>query len=181
MLTCHHLFFVCLASMPLLSAATLERLTMDQMIDQSTEIVRARLISSAGVARGPVIYTAHQLQVLESLKGKLPAQTVVYTPGGTAMGLQQSFSGSPELKQGQEYVLFLWMGKSGLRQVIGLSQGAFTLRQNAAGEMVAAREPSRELMLSPDSGTPVKDDLLSVRLTELRRRVGARAHQEHRQ
>ena len=52
--------------------------------------------------------------------------------GGVAGGIRQSVSGAPELKPGQEYVLFLWTSRSGLTQVIGLSQGLFQLSEEGS-------------------------------------------------
>ena len=51
----------------------------------------------------------------------------VYLHGGTFQGLRQTFSGTPELTEGADYVFFLWAGKSGNRQIIGLSQGVLDI------------------------------------------------------
>ncbi len=48
-------------------------------------------------------------------------------------GVQQSFAGAPTLTAGQDYFLFLWTSKTGLTQVIGLSQGLFTVTTNSSG------------------------------------------------
>ena len=53
-------------------------------------------------------------------------------PGGVVNGIRQSVTGAPELKPGQEYVLFLWTSRSGLTQVIGLSQGLFKVSEEGS-------------------------------------------------
>jgi hypothetical protein len=167
---------------PLVRATTLERLTLDDMTLKSTAIVRARVTGShsayLGTGRGADIYTYYQLQVLETWKSPGPAPTLAPTevavPGGVANGIRQSVAGAPELKPGQEYVLFLWTSRSGLTQVIGLSQGVFNLSEESSGGgsgvALAQRPPASELMLNK-SGNPVVDRAVSYQLQELRQHV----------
>jgi hypothetical protein len=148
-------------------ATTLEQLTLDEMTQKSTAIVRARVTGSHSSYRGADIYTYFRLQVLENWKG--PTVTEVALPGGVVEGIRQTVSGAPELKSGQEYVLFLWTSRSGLTQVMGLSQGLFNLTTGSSGA-VAQRPPASELMLNR-SGLPVEDRAVSVPLQDLRGRV----------
>jgi len=97
----------------------------------------------------------------------------VALPGGSALGLQQAFAGTPELVPGGEYVFFLWTGKSGLTHVIGLSQGVFRLKSDGKGGLVAARSASPEAMLDPRTGRMVNDVSVRIGLGELRSRVAA--------
>jgi hypothetical protein len=95
-------------------------------------------------------------------------------PGGTARGLSQSFSGSPVLKQGDEFVFFLWTSKGGITWIIGLTQGLFSLAPGDAGtDRTATRSASRELMLDRQTSRPVKDSTLSMKLSDLRSRIAA--------
>ena len=48
-------------------------------------------------------------------------------------------AGAPTLAAGQDYVLFLWTSKSGLTQVIGLSQGLFNVITNSQGQSIVSR------------------------------------------
>jgi hypothetical protein len=150
------------------SATTLEQLSLDDMIQQSTAIVRARITGSRTSARAGDIYTYFQLQTIESWKGQTVTEVAV--PGGVANGVRQSVTGAPELKPGQEYVLFLWTGRSGLTQVIGLSQGLFRLSEEGSGGAVVQRPAAPELMLDR-SGRPVEDQAVSLKLQDLRARV----------
>jgi hypothetical protein len=156
---------ISLALVASLGATTLEQLTLDDMAQKSTAIVRARVTGSYAAKRGNDIYTYFQLEVLETWKSG-PATTEVAIPGGVVDEIRQSVAGAPELKLGQEYVLFLWTSRSGLTQVIGLSQGVFNL---AAGA-VANRAPATELMLD-GSGLPVQDRAVSMQLPDLKARV----------
>jgi hypothetical protein len=163
---------------PVLRATTLEQLTLDDMTQKSTAIVRARVTGShsayRGNGRGADIYTYYQIQVLETWKSAGPVPTEVAVPGGAANGIRQSVAGAPVLKPGQEYVLFLWTSRSGLTQVIGLSQGVFNLSVapsgGTSGGPVAQRPPASELMLN-SAGMPVEDRAVSYQLQDLRQRV----------
>ena len=153
-------------------ATTLEQLTLDDMARKSTEIVRARVTGSHTGMRGTSIFTFFQLQILENWKGQTVTEVAI--PGGVADGVRQAVSGAPELKTGQEYVLFLWTSRSGLTQVIGLSQGVFRLSEEGSGggsrASVAQRPAASELMLDR-SGRPVEDHAVSMPLRDLQARV----------
>ena len=165
---------ISLVVMAPLPATTLEQLTLDDMIQKSTAIVRARVTGShsgyLGANRGAGIYTYFQLQVLETWKSSGQATTEVAVPGGVVDGIRQSVAGAPALKPGQEYVLFLWTSRSGLTQVIGLSQGVFNISEEGSGGGVAKRPAASELMLNA-SGLPVEDRPLSIQVQDLRARV----------
>src|ERR1035437_10266058 len=106
-----------------LQCATLERLSLDDMINRSTMIVRGRVSASWAAFTGSVIYTHYQIQVSEQFKGTPRNSVEVMVPGGSARGLSQDFSGSPVLNQGDEFVFFLWTSKGGITWVTGLTQG----------------------------------------------------------
>jgi len=154
------------------SATTLEQLTVDEMAQKSTAIVRARVTGSHVATRGTDIYTYFQLQVLETWKSSGQSNTEVAVPGGVVDGIRQSVSGAPELNPGQEYVLFLWTSRSGLTQVMGLSQGLFKLSEESSGggSAVVQRPAASELMLNR-SGLPVDDHAVTMPLQDLRARV----------
>jgi hypothetical protein len=162
-------------------ATTLEQLTLDEMAQKSTAIVRARVTGShVGThgSHGTDIYTYFELQVIETWKsseqitGKTTTEVAV--PGGAFDGIRQSVNGAPELKTGQEYVLFLWTSRSGLTQVIGLSQGLFKVSEEGSeggrGTAVVQRPAASELMLNR-SGLPVDDRAVSMPLQDLRTHV----------
>ena len=160
----------CIAALTMSEATTLERLTVDDMIAKSTAIVRATVTGSSSTQRGLDIFTTYQFKVSETLKaGSSPIQEVS-VPGGVYRGLQQLAAGSPVLKSGQDYVIFLWTGKSGMTQVIGLSQGLFTVMQNDANETILVRGPVDGLMLDR-AGRVVSDQGVTLKLSDLRTQI----------
>ena len=154
----------------LASGATLEKLSIDDMSRKSTLIVRGRIGACAGEQRGSVIYTRCKVSVIERWKGTAGNQVDLLIPGGTARGLIQMFTGTPKLRNGAEYVLFLWSGKSGVLQVIGLSQGVFDVKVDGKGGVTAKREATAEVMLD-SAGQTVHDEGVQMTVAALRNRV----------
>jgi hypothetical protein len=161
-------FVLLLALVASCRATTLQKLGLDDMIQQSTGIVRAKVSGSYAALRGSDIYTYYRLDVLESFKGTIQREIAV--PGGAAGGRRQVVAGAPELTTGQEYVLFYWTSKSGLTQLIGLSQGLFSERAGVPGNPLLVRPASTEAMLGRD-GKAIQDQPASLRLSDMRARV----------
>ena len=155
---------------PAVHATTLLQLSLNDMIQQSTMIVQGTAKPSYSAFRGSIIYTHYQVQVSQVFKGSAGASIDVAVIGGAASGLRQSYAGAPTLIPGQQYVLFLWTSKTGLTQVIGLSQGLFTLVAGANGQPTAMRAAAAERMVN-SAGTEVTDSDLKVSLSELKARI----------
>lgn len=165
MRTCHSALLAVGILLPA-SGTMLQKLSMDEMIQKSTLIVRAKVTGSHAAFLGRDIYTYYQLQVLEGWK--LAGQQIeVAVPGGAARGLRQLAPGSPSLNPGDEYVMFLWTSRSGLTQIIGLSQGLFSVKLNSAGDAVLIRPAGADMMLDK-SGKVVSDEAVTIRLSDLR-------------
>jgi hypothetical protein len=148
-------------------ATTLLKMSMDDLILQSTSIVRARITGTRTAAIGKDVYTYYQLQVSDTLKkgAILPAEFAV--PGGVYGNLRQIGVGSPSFAEGQEYVLFLWTSRSGMTQVIGLSQGSFSLTTDSSGITVLKR-PAIDDQMIDKSGKPVTDSAVTMKWSDLR-------------
>ncbi len=148
------------------TAATLEQLTLSEMSDKSTEIVRGRVLGSTIQVLGNSIYTHYSVQVLNRWKGEAKQTVDVVLPGGQSNGLVQHFAGVPRLESGKDYVMFLWTGPSGRTQLTGLTQGLLDISQSDAGEALASRSVSAEMMLSHE-GKIVQDQALRMRMADL--------------
>lgn len=156
-----------------LGAATLERLSLDDMIEQATSIVRGRIAGSWTAPAGNVIYTHYRMQVAERWKGPQRTEVEFVVPGGAYNGVRQVCSGAPQLIEGQEYVLFLWTSRStGRTQIIGFTQGVFTVPAGSAE--TAVRTPSSELMFERGTGRIVQDERIEMRMRDLSSRITLR-------
>jgi hypothetical protein len=170
-------FVFALAALPL-QCATLEQLSLPDMIVKSTAIVRAKVTGSYAAMSGPVIYTHYQLQVGERYKGAAQSTVDLAIPGGIANGIRQVWDGAPLLDSGAEYVFFLWTGKSGLTQVMGLTQGLFSMAQDGSKDPVVTRAASHDTMLEHNTGRAVQDQTLTMALSGLKAQIaGALAKQ----
>jgi hypothetical protein len=92
----------------------------------------------------------------------------VAVPGGVAGGIRQTYSGAPQFQPGDQYVLFLWTGKSGMTQIMGFSQGAFAVAGDGSSDPAVTRTASHELMLDAATHRQVSDRPWTMRLSELR-------------
>ncbi len=149
-----------------LAGATLEQLSLDEIITRSSAIVRGKVISSYAAPHGRVIYTHYRIQVSEQWKGNPAASLDVVVPGGSSGGIRQTFSGAPGLSPASDYVLFLWDSPTGLTHVIGLSQGVLTLKRDAKGSLTAFRTAATGTMVD-SKGRPVADEGLEIPLARL--------------
>ncbi len=166
-------FLPVLLSVVAVHAATLQQLSMDQMSQLATSVVRAKVTGSSaslypGTGSG-TIYTRYKLDVSEIWKGT--AVSEVLLPGGQTNGQRQSFPGVPELRIGSEYILFLWKSPTtGIIHTIGLTQGIFDVTAQPDGAMLANRRQSGELMVD-STGRRVSDQAISMKLDEMKSRV----------
>jgi hypothetical protein len=166
---------LCLGTVTLVQATTLEQLSLDEMIQKSTGIVHAKVVSSYAALRGSDVYTFYRLEVSESWKG--PKSTEVAVPGGVMKGVRQIIAGVPYLKPGEDYLLFLWTGKSGLTQVIGMSQGVFAVKVDASGNPIVTRAAAADSIVDR-SGRPVDSPSLTLKLSEMQSRVARSVREE---
>src|SRR6266853_4430447 len=151
-------------------ASTLLQLSLDDMIGKSTMIVRGKVQQQTNASfHGHLIWTHYTVQVSETLKGSSVRQLDIVVPGGNSKGIQQTYSGAPTFSINQDYVMFLWTSKSGLTQVIGLSQGLFAVVPNSVGSSMVIRAASSEHMVNM-SGQPVTDSDIQLPLSNLRNR-----------
>jgi len=160
---------VCFAPLP---GSTLLKLSLDDMIQKSTAIVQGTVQPTYSAFRGAMIYTHYQVQVANTYKGSPVANWDLAVPGGTVNGVQQYFAGAPTLTAGQSYLLFLWTSKTGLTQVIGLSQGLFTVSSNSSGQLMVSRGATSETMLNT-SGQIMTDSNIQMTLALMSSRIQA--------
>jgi len=116
-------------------ATTLQHLTLKDMALRSTEIVRGHVQHSTTERCGPMICTHYLIQVEDRWKGSGGAVVDMAVQGGVLNGLREVWEGTPELKEGQEYVLFLWHSSLGTNLILGLSQGLFAVDAHSGEAM----------------------------------------------
>jgi hypothetical protein len=152
------------------TAATLEKLTIEQMAQKSTIIIRGKITGCAGEKPGVIIYTRCGVAVSETWKGAPKKNIDFVVPGGRVQAFSQTYAGAPKFNANEQYVLFLWVGRSGVPQIIGLSQGVFDVTFNAKGQATVRREATSDIMLD-STGTQIRDEPVSTSMSDLRQQV----------
>lgn len=163
------LVLACCAALP---GSTLLKLSLDDMIQKSTVIIHGTAQPGYSAFRGAMIYTHYQVQVANTYKGTQASSIDVAVPGGVVNGVQQAVAGAPMLTPGQDYFLFLWTSKSGLTQVIGLSQGLFYVTKNSSGQLIVSRGATTEPMVNAASQA-TSDSGMQMSLAKMSSRIQA--------
>ncbi len=160
---------VLLALSALCAATTLQQLSLAGMIQKSTIVVRGTVHPAGSMLRGSTLYTLYSARVTETWKGAASQQINFAVPGGATATTRQMYAGAPELTDGQEYVLFLWTSRTGLTQIIGLSQGLFGV-VTQGGQCLVTRGAIADAMVN-SNGHPVQSENLTMLLSDLRSKV----------
>lgn len=153
------------------SGTTLQQLSLTDLAEKSTAIVRGKAQPTGVALKGTLIYTHYRVQVSEQWKGTPVSSVDLAVPGGSFGGRQQTFSGAPAFAADQEYIFFLWTSRTGLTQVLGLSQGAFNLSLSPTGSsMMVSRCASADRIVNA-SGTEIADANFSMSLSDFKNRI----------
>lgn len=124
-------FFVLSGPFPVFST-TVEKFTLDDLVQKSGRIIVGKCISreSRWNDRNTLILTTARFAVSEPLKGSSDGFVNVVTVGGTLDGITQTVSGMPVFEPEEEVLLFLEPSKNGHWQPLGLAQGKFRILRN---------------------------------------------------
>src|SRR5580658_7086000 len=164
-----------LGALATLAGSPLRQLTRSDMILQSTMIVHGTVQPGIVSSRGSMIFSHYTVQVSETYKSPAsqPASQIDFgVPGGSLNGLIQRYSGAPSLTVGQDYVLFLWTSKTGLTQIIGLSQGLLSVISTPGAAPMVVSTGTAERMLN-SAGQPVAASNLTMTLSALKTEIAS--------
>src|SRR5271163_1753094 len=164
-----------LGALGTLPGSTLRQLSLDDMIRQSTMIVHGTVQPASVVYHGSMIFSHYTVQVSETYKspasGQSPSGLIDFgVPGGSLNGVIQRVAGAPILSVGQDYVLFLWTSKSGLTQVMGLSQGLLSVISTPGSAPTVVRAAAAQSMLN-STGQPVNSNDISMPLSAFKTEI----------
>lgn len=129
-------------------ATTLVRLSTEQMTARASDIVVGVCTNARSVWVGRTLVTLATVSVSESLKGDAAAEVTVVLPGGVdanrAVPIAVTWPGAPTLAPNDQVMLFL-EGAAPLRdgrQIVGFSQGKFSVVRDAFGRTFASQTRS---------------------------------------
>jgi len=129
-------FLLLLLFVPALSlrAVQFTPLSIEQLTQESTLIVQGTVLTKS-CQRDPAgrIFTKVELGIAEVWKGSLATNRFTIVHGGGILGDRKAtVSGQVEFGLGEEVVAFLVLNQRGEGVTLGLSQGQFEIRQDAA-------------------------------------------------
>jgi hypothetical protein len=135
------------------------KMNLSQLTDRADAIFRGHVLSAEpgkiSIGGGTLPTVTYRLRVDEAFKGKFEAKEDAATEveitmlgthkaavrSGNLMRLSTSLPDVPQLRVGEDYVLFTTApGKSGLRSPVGLGQGSFRIFLGASKTELAVNE-----------------------------------------
>lgn len=159
-------------------ATSLVRLSLEQLSQASTEIVRGRVVSqeSRWNSRQTQIVTLTTIAIDQKVKGRPPAALVIQQPGGTVGNLRVLVPGTVRFTRQSSYVLFLEpVGENSSRYcLVGMVQGAYRIFRDAGTNEERVIEPLGGVFLGhSETARGEKTSARSVALAEFRKQLSA--------
>jgi hypothetical protein len=112
-------------------ATTLVRMSLDQLAEASTEIIRAHVLSQQTVwnPQHTRIYTYTTLALDQTYKGDPPSSPVIQQPGGTVGKTRLFVAGTVQFHPQTGYLLFLERSSADPSKflLVGMVQGAYRI------------------------------------------------------
>jgi len=121
-------------------ATTLERLSLDQLAAAADATARVRCSSAQSRWENGQIWTVTSFDVLETMKGTLPARITVRLPGGRVGHFTAIVDGTPKFNAAEEVVVFLERVPGGLT-VEPAPGGGFSVAAWVEGTFRIRRDP----------------------------------------
>jgi hypothetical protein len=113
-----------------LHASTLARLSLDQLAWAADGVARLHCSSTVSQWENGSIWTLATVDVVESMKGNLPAQLIVRVPGGRMGHLTATVDGTPKFSPGDDAIVFLERSRAGGYSVTGWVEGTFRISRD---------------------------------------------------
>jgi hypothetical protein len=125
-------------------ATTMVSMSMEQLTQASSDIVQARVVDQVcgWNAAHTQILTITTLEVSQTLKGNAPSSVQVRQLGGTVGNITLSIMGDVAFRPQGEYVLFLEPADGSYYDVVGMTQGAYPVYQDALSKQQRVVLPS---------------------------------------
>lgn len=134
-------------------ATTVLRFSLEELVERADVIVHGTCTDVRGRETPDGVVTDVTIQVGKALKGA-PVETLTFTTYGGATESRGTFiAGSPQFEKGEELLLFLDRpNRVGYRMAIGMSQGKYTVSEDASGRKVATRNLAGLRFVDPRTG-----------------------------
>ena len=134
-------------------ATTVLRFSLEELVERADLVVHGTCAEVKGRETPDGVVTDVTIRVARTLKGAA-SETLQFTTYGGATESRGTFiAGSPQFEKGEELIVFLDRpNRVGYRMAIGMSQGKYTVHEDAAGRKVATRNLAGLRFVDPRTG-----------------------------
>ena len=155
-----------------LHATTLARLSLDQLATAADAVARVRCVSAVSEWEGGSIWTVTTFDVVETMKGNLPAQVIVRLPGGRVGHLTANVDGTPKFTPGGSAIVFLERVQAGGFSVAGWVEGTFRIALDpSTGRETVTQDSSAFAVFDPATRSFTTQGVRQMPVEEFRARV----------
>ena len=123
-------------------ATSLVQLSLDQLAAAADNVARVRCAGAGSRWEKGAIWTVTTFDVVESMKGNLPAQVTVRLPGRRVGHLTAAVDGIPKFNPGDEAIVFLERSRAGEYSVAGWVEGTFRISRDPRTSREAVTQDS---------------------------------------
>lgn len=160
--------------LPAIRATTLARLSLDRLATGSDAVARVRYAHAESRWEDGSIWTVTTFDVVETLKGQLPAQIEVRLPGGRVGHLTATVEGTPKFNPGSEAIVFLQWSRAGGFTVAGWVEGSFRIsRDPRTGVETVTQDSSAFAVFDTATRTFHTEGIRRMPIGEFRARIAA--------
>lgn len=153
-------------------ATVMVPLSLDQLTGESDAVVLGHCIDKRVYKTGEMIYTEYTVRVYDVLKGSTLKEVKVVQPGGESGGKGIYVAGVARFAPAEEVMLFLGKDIGGRRDLVGWSQGKFTIYYDAKSKTkFAVRQLGGIGFMKKSSGEISSGKPEQIKLDELKSRV----------
>jgi hypothetical protein len=165
-------------------ATTLARVSLDQLVGAADAVARLRCTSVESRWESGEIWTVTSFDVIETMKGALPARITVRLPGGRVGHLTAMVDGTPRFRVADEAVVFLEKSRAGGLSVAAWVEGTFRIeRDPRSGLETVTQDSSSFAVFDTATRTFRTEGIRRMPMEEFRGRVAtalARAQEKSR-
>ncbi len=164
--------FLAFLSLTAIRATTLVRLSLDQLAAGSDAVARVNFSGAQSRWENGSIWTVTTAQVVETMKGKLPAEILLRLPGGRVGHLTSKVEGTPKFIPGDDAVVFLKRTPAGGFTVAGWVEGTFRIsRDPRTGSQTVTQDSSAFAVFDATTRTFRNEGIHRMPIDEFRARI----------
>jgi hypothetical protein len=153
-------------------ATTLARMSLDQLTLAADAVARVRCVSAESRWENGAIWTVNSFDVIEPMKGSVPARIVVRLPGGHVGHMTAIVDGAPIFHSGNDAVIFLERLSAGGYSISGWVQGTFRIDLDPhSGDETVTQDSSSFAVFEPSTRRFRADGVRRMPMEQFRQRL----------